>query len=131
MVHPDHIDLSRRERQIIDALYSLGESSVSDVQAQLPGEPSYSTVRAQLGTLVAKGHLSSRRDGNRYLYAPVVEKDQAGASAARRLIDTFFSGSSAEAVVGLLSSSPTLDSEELDAIEAALDALRAQRDSSE
>lgn len=127
MVHPDHIDLSRRERQIIDVLYNLGESAVSDVQTQLPGEPAYSTVRAQLGTLVSKGHVSSRRDGNRYLYAPVVEKDQAGASAARRLIDTFFSGSSAQAVVGLLSSSPNIDNKELDAIEDALAALREQQ----
>ena len=129
MVHPDHIHLSRRERQIIDALYSLGESSVADVQARLPGEPAYSTVRAQLGTLVSKGHLVSRREGTRYLYSPVVEKNAAGQSAARRLVETFFSGSSAQAVVGLLSNSPKLDDAELDAIEEALDQLRRQQDS--
>jgi hypothetical protein len=41
-----HLDLSRRERQIVDALYKLGRASAADIRAEIPDPPSYSAVRA-------------------------------------------------------------------------------------
>ena len=46
-----HLDLSRRERQIIDILYAQGRATAADVQAALPDPPSYSAVRATLRVL--------------------------------------------------------------------------------
>lgn len=124
----DPQQLSRRERQIIDALYALEvEAGVSEVQKRLPGNPSYSTVRAQLNTLLAKGHVQHRRSGNRYLYRPSVDRAIAGQGAARRLINTFFAGSPSDAVLGLLGDAEHIEADELDAIERALDELRAKK----
>ena len=50
-----HLDLSRRERQIMEAIYRLGSATVSDVMAEMPDPPSYSAVRAMIGKLEAKG----------------------------------------------------------------------------
>ena len=41
-------ELTKRERQIMDILYRLGKATAGEVMAELPGEPSYSTVRTQL-----------------------------------------------------------------------------------
>jgi predicted transcriptional regulator len=78
--------LSRRERQIMDLAYQLGEVAVSDVHERMADPPSYSAVRALMGTLVEKGHLSHRQAGRRYVYAPTVGADDASASALKRLV---------------------------------------------
>ena len=61
-----HLDLSRRERQIMEAIYRLGDATVSDVMAEMPDPPSYSAVRAMIGKLEAKGYLEHRQEGPRY-----------------------------------------------------------------
>jgi BlaI family penicillinase repressor len=53
--------LSRRERQIMDALYQRGKSSASEVRDAMPDAPSYSAVRAMLRMLEEKGHVGIRR----------------------------------------------------------------------
>ena len=67
-----HLDLSRRERQIMEAIYRLGDATVSDVMAEMPDPPSYSAVRAMIGKLEAKGYLEHRQEGPRYLYLATV-----------------------------------------------------------
>ena len=96
--------LSRRERQIMDILYRLESATAADVQAALPGEPNYSTVRAQLRILEEKGFLTHQDDGVRYVFKPVVPRDRAGRSALRHLLDTFFDGSAERMVATLLDS---------------------------
>lgn len=98
----DRPQLSRRERQIMDVIYQLGEASGQDVLAHLPDPPSYSAVRALLRILEDKGHVRHRRDGARYVYAPTVPRDRARASALRQLVSTFFDGSAGAAAAALL-----------------------------
>jgi len=50
--------LGARERQIMDAVYRLGEGSVAEVLAQLPDSPSYSAVRTMIRVLEKKGYLA-------------------------------------------------------------------------
>src|SRR4029079_5220840 len=88
-----HHDLSRRQRQIIDALYKLGRASAADVRAELPAAPSYSAVRSLLRILEEKGHIRHEQEGPRYVYLPVVGRDNAKRSAMRHLLQTFFDGS--------------------------------------
>ena len=52
-----HAVLTRRERQIVDILYRRGRATAGEVMEELPGEPSYSTVRTQLRVLEEKGHV--------------------------------------------------------------------------
>jgi BlaI family penicillinase repressor len=94
--------LSRRERQIMDVLYKLERGTVAEVLARMPGKPHYSTVRAQLRVLEEKGHVRHEGDGLRYIYIPAVPRDVARRSALRHLIDTFFEGSTEQAVAALL-----------------------------
>jgi len=94
--------LSRREREIMDIIYRLGEASVGDVRDAMSGGPSYSTVRTLVGRLDGKGHLAHRRDGNRYLYRPVVERSVARRSALARVVRNFFGGAPEQAAVALL-----------------------------
>lgn len=94
--------LSRRERQIMDIVYARGEATAADVRATLPDPPSYSAVRALLAILVDKGHLKHRSQRGRYIYVPTRRRAQAGRSALRRVLDTFFEGSLEKAVAALL-----------------------------
>jgi BlaI family penicillinase repressor len=94
--------LTRRERQIMDVLYKLERATVSEVLAQITGQPSYSTVRAQLRVLEEKGHVRHEEHGLRYVYVPTVPRDVARRSALRHLVETFFDGSSEKLVAALL-----------------------------
>ena len=117
--------LSRRERQIMDIAYQLGEVAVADVQERLEEPPSYSAVRALMGTLVEKGHLSHHQVGRRYVYTPKVAAEEASTSALKRLVETFFGGSAARAALALVSDSE-IAPEELVALEAAIARAKAE-----
>src|ERR1051326_3360671 len=93
MVKTSHLNLTRRERQIMDILYRRGRATASEVMADLTGEPSYSTVRTQLRVLEAKGHVRHEEEGLRYVYLPALPRRTARKSALRHLVDTFFDGS--------------------------------------
>ena len=74
MRNPSYLKLSKREREIMDALYQLGEGSAADVLGQLDQPPSYSAVRAKLRILEEKGYVGHIYDGPRYLYRPQVSR---------------------------------------------------------
>ena len=95
--------LSRRERQIVDALYKLGEATVGEVMDMMPDPPSYSAVRATLRVLEEKGHVKHKQDGPRYLYMPTVSRDKAQSRALQHIVGTFFGGSVEQTVMALLS----------------------------
>lgn len=94
--------LSRRERQIMDVIYQLGEASASDVQQGVPDPPSYSTIRALLRILEDKGHLTHDTVGTKYIYRPTVSRETARKSALNRVLQTFFDNSTEKAVAALL-----------------------------
>jgi predicted transcriptional regulator len=96
------IQLGRRERQIVEALYRLGKASVAEVLADLPDPPSYSAVRGMLTLLEEKGYVRHKRDGMRYVYTPVIAASKARQSALRQLVSTFFDGSPLAAAAALL-----------------------------
>ena len=119
--------LSRRERQIMDALYRRGRATAAEVMRDLPGDPSYSTVRAQLRVLEDKGHVKHDEEGLRYVYAPAVPRHAARKSALRHLVETFFDGSAENVVAAILGNeAATLSDEELDRIADLLDQARAK-----
>ena len=117
--------LSRRERQILDILYARGRATAAEVQAALPDPPSYSSVRALLRILEEKGHVRHETDGPRYVFLPRLPASRARRSAVRHLLDTFFNGSSADAVVALLDDSArTLTPDDLARIESIIESAR-------
>ena len=120
-----HLDLSRRERQIIDILYAQGQATAAEVQAALPDPPSYSAVRAMLRILEDKGHVRHEQDGPRYVYLPTVAHDRAKRSALNHVLHTFFNGSAEQALSALLDESDTrLSDQELDRLAKLIDRAR-------
>jgi predicted transcriptional regulator len=112
-----HAVLTRRERQIMDVLFRRGRATAADVMEDLPGSPSYSTVRTQLRVLEEKGHVRHEEEGVRYVYMPAVRRHAARKSALKHLVETFFDGSAEKAVAALLGGEATrVSSEELDRI---------------
>ena len=106
--------LSRRERQIMDIIYRRGEASAAEVMADMPDPPSYSAVRTFLRLLEEKGHLKHRKQGAKYIFEPTRSRRQAGRSAVKRVLQTFFDGSTEKVVAALLDvSASDLSEEEL------------------
>jgi len=105
--------LTRRERELMDVLYKLGEGTVEQVQTTLLQKATYSTVRAQLGTLERKGYVLHRERHLRYLYVPVIPKQQAAIRELHRIGETFFDGSTEKVVLALLSEIPLEEIESL------------------
>src|SRR4029434_7736780 len=113
---PDtHVHLSRRERQIMDVLYSRGRATVAEMLEQIPDPPSYSAVRAMLRILEEKGHIRHEQDGARYVFLPTMTRDKGKRSALSHLLQTFCDGSAEQAVATLLDvSSSKLSDADLD-----------------
>ena len=120
--------LSGRERQIMDALYEMGEGSARDVHSAMPDPPSYSAVRAQLAILIEKERIKHRQEGARYLYSPAQAMSNVRESALKRLVKTFFGGSTVSAVSALVGlNSSKMDSDELDELAALIERERQKR----
>ena len=120
--------LSRRERQIMEIVYRLGEATAAQILEQIADPPSYSAIRALLRILVDKQHLQHRVDGPRYIYAPTVSHKRARSVALAGVIDNFFEGSAVRAAAALLGSShgKKLTKAELDEISTLIDNARKQ-----
>jgi predicted transcriptional regulator len=107
MTSEKHLQLGRRERQIMDVIYRRGQASVSEVRGDLPDPPSYSAVRAMLGLLEDKGYLRHRQHGLKYVYLPADDTSKVRDSALKHMVATFFGGSPERAVAALLEMSDT------------------------
>ena len=119
--------LSRREREIMDILYRHGRATARTVQAELVDAPSYSAVRATLRILEEKGHVSHQRRGRSYIYAPATERSSARHAAVERLVDVFFGGSPAEAILALIDErAADLSDDEFAEIEALIEQARKE-----
>lgn len=119
--------LSRRERQIMDIIYSRGQATANEVLENLSDPPSYSAVRALLRVLEEKGHLRHTLDGQRYVYSPTVARERAKRSALRGVLQTFFGNSAEEAVAALLDiSEKKLSDDELKRMEDLIKQARKE-----
>ena len=119
--------LSRRERQIMDVIYARGQATVAQVRAALPDAPGYSAVRALLRILEKKGHVQHRCEDGKFIYMPQQARTEAGKSALRRLVETFFDSSASKTVAALLAGSDaTLSDEQLDEMSDMIAQARAR-----
>jgi len=102
MSEEKHLQLGRRERQIMDVVYRRGRASVTEVRAELSDPPSYSSVRGMLGLLEDKGYLRHEQEGLKYVYLPAEDTRHVRATALKHMVRTFFGGSPEQAVAALL-----------------------------
>lgn len=97
-------DLSRRERQIMDAVFALGEATVNQVVETIPSPPTPMAVRRMMHILEEKGHLRRKENGREVIYVPRQTKGKAGRLAFDQVLETFFGGSLEEALAAHLHS---------------------------
>jgi predicted transcriptional regulator len=93
---------SRREREIMEALYKLGKATAAEIREQIAEPPTYTAIRTHLSILEKKGHVRHESDGTRYIYEPLVAREQMGRRAIDSLLKTFFDNSVERAVTALL-----------------------------
>ena len=122
------LDLSRRERQIMDIIYERGEATAAEVHERLSDPPTYTAVRGLLRILEAKGHLAHRREGSRYIYRPLVSKDRVGETVLRHVVRTFFDGSASRAVAARLGRQAEVSAAELAHLTRLIAEARARED---
>ena len=119
--------LSRRERQIMEALYRLGKASAIEIRDAMPNPPTYTAVRTHLALLQDKGHIRHERQGAKHIYEPVVPRDEMAKNVITGVLENFFGGS-VERVVATLIEPGTggLSDEQLDRISKLIDEARGQ-----
>jgi len=119
--------LSRREREIMDAIYAAAEdSSAEDIRGRLTDPPSYSAVRAMLAKLEAKGYIRHREEGLRYVYSPTTPRGAARRAALRQLVRVFFGGSAGQTVTALLKQEDWTE-DELETLTDEIKRVRGER----
>jgi predicted transcriptional regulator len=120
-------ELSRRERQIMDALYRLRRASAAEIREALAHPPSYTAVRTHLTILHEKGHITYECDGTRYIYEPVVPREEMAKNAIERVLQTFFDNSVEKVVQTLLDRDETqISTEQLDRLVRIIEHARKE-----
>lgn len=120
-------DLSRRERQIMDALYRLGTASANEIHAAVPDPPTSTAVRTMLTNLEAKGHVRFRVEGRKYIYEPIVGHEEMGRRAIDDVVATFFQGSVERVVASLINRQESnITEEQLEAISKMIEQARKE-----
>jgi predicted transcriptional regulator len=109
----------------MDALYRLGTASANEIHQSIPEPPSYTAVRTLLGILQDKGHVRFETDGRRYIYQPVVPREQMARAVIDDVVATFFQGSIERVVANLLNrEEANVSEEQLDALSALIEQAR-------
>lgn len=118
-------ELSRRERQIMDIVFSKHEASATEILEAMHDPPSNSAVRTHLRILEDKGYLKHRQEGLRFVYSPIEARETARRSAIKRLVHTFFEGSLTNAVAALVDvGSGKISAEEMNRLEAIIQSAK-------
>jgi predicted transcriptional regulator len=119
--------LTRREREIMNALFALGNrASAEDIRARISTPPGDSAVRVMLTRLEKKGYLKHQQDGLRYIYSATISPAAAKRTALRQYLQTFFGGSLKQMMTALVNEADWTD-EELDALRDEIDRVRKER----
>lgn len=119
--------LSRRERQIMDALYRLGRAPASDIHDAISNPPSNTAVRTLLTILQDKGHVRFERDGAKYIYEPVVPREEMAKSVIDGVVQTFFGGSIERVVATLVDSQEAkLSEDQIAGLQAIIDQAKRE-----
>jgi BlaI family transcriptional regulator, penicillinase repressor len=125
----DPLQLSKRERQIMESIYRRGEASAVEVLADLPDPPSRTSVRTLLRILETKGHLSHRVQGKEFVYKPIKSRERVAKPALRRVLETFFGGSIARAMAAHLADPKiSLSDEELERLTKLIEQAKRKED---
>src|ERR1700761_8266830 len=118
---------SRREREIMDALYKLGKASAQQILDEIADPPTYTAIRTHLTILEKKGHVRHASDGTRYIYEPLVGREQMGRRAIDTLLTTFFDNSVERAVAALITRKDSeISNDELERLQTLIEKAKKE-----
>jgi BlaI family transcriptional regulator, penicillinase repressor len=86
--------ISDAESVVMEVLWRASPLATEDVVAALNGKQEWqeSTVKTLLNRLLNKGVISAERDGRRYLYSPVMKREEWLSHESESLLDRLFGG---------------------------------------
>jgi predicted transcriptional regulator len=121
------LQLSRRERQIMDALYRLGRASAAEIHATVPNPPSYTAIRTHLTLLEEKKQVKHETQGARFVYSPVIPREEMGQHAIEGVLRTFFNDSVDLVITALIKRQQTkLSTEQIEKLELMIEQARKE-----
>ena len=127
MSKPSVVPLTRREREIVNVLFALGNrATVEDIRSRLQSPPSDSSVRVMLSRLERKGAVRRSADGLRNVYSVTTPPSIAKRTALQDYLQTFFGGSRQLLMMSMMRDG-TWSDDDLDALRAEIDRVRKER----
>lgn len=118
--------ISDAEHAVMEVLWDEAPLTAQDVSERIPAGRDWSanTVKTLLGRLLAKNIIAHEEDGRRYLYRPLVARDDYVAGESRKLMDRLFGGKLTP-LVAHLADRDQLTAQDIAEIEAILKELKA------
>ncbi|QNQ10337.1 BlaI/MecI/CopY family transcriptional regulator [Sphingomonas alpina] len=118
--------ISDAEHAVMEVLWDEAPLTAQDVSERIPAGRDWSanTVKTLLGRLLAKNIIAHEEDGRRYLYRPLVARDDYVAGESRKLMDRLFGGKLTP-LVAHLAERDELSASDIAEIEALLKGLKA------
>ena len=119
--------LTRREREIVNALFALGNrASADEIRARLSDPPTDSSVRVMLARLEKKGALKHQVEGQKFVYSATTPPAIAKKTALQQYLQTFFGGSLTRMMTALVTEGSWADGD-LETLRAEIDRVRKER----
>lgn len=117
--------ISDAEHAVMEVLWNESPLTAQDVAERVDPDRGWSanTVKTLLGRLLAKAAIAHEEDGRRYLYRPVVAREDYVSGESRRLIDRLFGGKLTP-LVAHLAERDEISNDDIVEIEALLKALK-------
>ncbi len=86
--------ISEAESLVMEVLWRTSPIATEDVVAALSTRQEWQepTIKTLLGRLLKKGAIRAERDGRRYLYSPVLQREQWLSIESKGLLDRLFGG---------------------------------------
>lgn len=118
--------ISDAEHAVMEVLWRRAPLTAIEVSDALADDRDWSlqTVKTLLGRLLAKSVIAHEEDGRRYLYRPLVEREDYVAGESQRLVDRLFGGR-VTPLVAHLAETQQLSDKDIAEIEALLKALKS------
>lgn len=119
--------LTKRLQPVMEMIYKKGKVTAAELEAELPGSPSNSTVRTHLRNLETRGLVSHAEEDGKYVYYPTQQGSAAAKNTMKRLLHTFFGGAIDKAFATLLEARDTkLTDEEIQKMTQMIEAAKEE-----
>ena len=109
-----------RELDVMAILWDRGPSTVAEVRDRLADDLAHNTVQTVLRVLEDKGYVAHTEEGRAHRFHARVKQEVAGATAASRMVEKLFGGSTVRLLTHLVSER-SIDADELRRLRCLLD----------